>query len=194
MPVKKQATESKGSAALPSPAKKARTDADTEETPIAQVPPASSAEHPTLRWMREVLNTLADDLKTLQSECAHDFGGISAFCPQGYKKSMTEHGEYECNVTLAQHSLLGLEHADVWPVVGAIKRLMTTVFKNADGDPMAVFPHAISVRTVSNTEAPAQCERLHRSAYLFAFLASWAAAKTAGTEELAAAFLPPPTA
>jgi len=188
MPVKKQATESKGSAALPSPAKKARTDADTEETPIAQVPPASSAEHPTLRWMREVLNTLADDLKTLQSECAHDFGGISAFCPQGYKKSMTEHGEYECNVTLAQHSLLGLEHADVWPVVGAIKRLMTTVFKNADGDPMAVFPHAISVRTVSNTEAPAQCERLHRSAYLFAFLASWAAAKTAGTNDLAAAF------
>ena len=169
----------------PSP-KKARTAAAAVgKTPP---PPAPSASHPTLVWMVEVLGTLDGDLATLAAEPAHDFGGICAFSPEGYKSAMADCGEYECNVTLAKHALLRLEHADAWPVVGAVKRLMATVFSGASGEPAAVFPHAISVRAVSATDAPEKCERLHRSAYLFAFLASWADAKKAGQGDAAAAF------
>ena len=186
---KKLPAQSKSSSVGPSPTKKARTAAaDAGKTQSAQAPLASSTAHPTLTWMTEVLSTLDDDLKTLAKESAGEFGGIGAFCPGKYKESMSKHGEYECNVTLSKHAILRLEHTDVWPVVGAIKRLMATVFRSEDGDPAAVFQHAISVRAVSNTDAPEQCERLHRSAYLFAFLASWADSKKAGHQELSAAF------
>ena len=83
---------------------------------------------------------------------------------------MTDNDEYECNVTLAQHSIMTLEHADAWPVVGAVKRLMETVFTSETGEPAAVLPHTIVVRAVSATDAPERCERLHRSAYLPTYL------------------------
>ena len=182
---KKQPAPKTGSSTGPSPTKRARTAAaDGGKTPSAQAPLASSSPenpgHPTLTWMSAVLHTLADDLETLATESASAFGGIGAFCPTMYKTAMSEHGEYECNLTLHRHAILRTEHADVWPVVGAIKRLVATVFRSENGDPSAVFPHAISVRAVSSTDAPEQCERLHRSAYLFAFLASWADAKKTG--------------
>ena len=138
--------------------------------------------------MTEALAMLAEDLARLQTEGADAFGGISAFCPREYASAMAKHREYECNVTVTQHAILRLEHEGVWPVVGAIKRLMATMFADADGDPVAVFPHTISVRADSDTEAPAQCHRLHRSAYLFAFLASCANVKKAGRAELSNKF------
>ena len=165
-------------------AKKARTAAAA----VGKTPPAQPLPHPTMAWMAEALCTLEKDLKTLAGEPAQDFGGICAFSPKMFKKAMTDNGEYECNVTLAQHALLRLEHTDAWPVVGSVTRLMATVFCSESGEPAAVFPHAISVRAVSATDAPELCERLHRSAYLFAFLASWAGAKKAGQEDIAAAF------
>ena len=62
------------------------------------------------------------------------------------------------------------------------------MFTSETGEPAAVLPHTIVVRAVSTNEAPDRCERLHRSAYLFAFMASWAGAEKAGQEGLAAAF------
>ena len=162
----------------PSPAKKARTAGAGEEADV----------HPTLVWMTEHLNVLDGDLELLKTAGPVPFGGICAFSPEGYKSSMKEHHEYECNVTLCQHAIMRLEHKDLWPAIGAIKRLMDAVFTSADGDPMAVFPDTISVRAVSDIDAPEQCERLHRSAYMFAWLASWAAAKKAGKANLSATF------
>ena len=85
--------------------------------------------------MTEILATLDSDLQTLEGQSAHDFGGIGAFSLSKYKKAMTDSSEYDCNVTLAQHAILGLEHPDSWPVVGAIKRLMATVFTSDTGEP-----------------------------------------------------------
>ena len=170
--------------ASPGPAKKARTAGAGEEADV----------HPTLVWMTEHLNVLDGDLELLKTAGPVPFGGICAFSPEGYKSSMSEHHEYECNVTLCRHAIMRLEHKDLWPAIGAIKRLMVAVFTSADGDPMAVFPDTISVRAASDTDAPEQCERLHRSAYLFAFCASWAGANKAGKADLSATFSPPPAA
>ena len=144
--------------------------------------------HPTLEWMTDVVSTLDAEIKKLEEEQPCEFGGISAFCPRGYRRAMSDHGEYECNVTLARHNLFKLEHTDAWPVVGAIKRLMETVFTSEAGEPAAAFPHSITVRAKCPNIAPDKGERLHRSAYLFAFLASWAAAKKAAKTDIAAAF------
>ena len=160
--------------------KKART---------ARPPVPFTSSHPTMTWVSEILATLDSELKALKGQPAHDFGGISAFSTSEYEKAMTENGEYDCNVTLAQHAIMRLEHPDIWPVVGAIKRLKANVFTSDTGEPLAVFPHAIFVRAVSAIDAPEQCERLHRSAYLFAFLASWVEAKNAGKKDIADAFL-----
>ena len=138
--------------------------------------------------MRDVLSTLDNDLKTLAREPAEDFGGISAFSALEYQKAMAANSEYECTVTIAKHAVMKLEHKDAWPVVGAVKRLMDTVFTTETGKPAPVFPYTITVRATSSTDPPDQCERLHRSAYLFAFLARWAGAKKAGQEDIAAAF------
>ena len=170
--------------------KKARV--ATEATPLddgaAEGKTLAHQQHPTLEWMTDVMQTLGPELQKLEGKQAHEFGGINAFCSRKYKNAISHHGEYECNVTLAQHDLLKLEHKDMWPVVGAIKRLMETVFTSETGEPAAVFPHTITVRATCPEVAPQKSQRLHRSAYLFAFLASWAAAKKASKEDIAAAF------
>ena len=62
---------------------------------------------------------------------------------------MTDDGEYECNVTITKRKILHLEHADAWPTIGAVTRLVGPVLSDSTGEPVACFPHAITVRATS---------------------------------------------
>ena len=153
---------------------------------VSSAVPDGASQHPTLTYMVQILNTLEPELQTLATQDAEPFAGITAFNAKTYAECMSAHHEYECNVTITRHKILHMEHRDVWPTVGAIKRLITTVFSTPAGEPLATFPRALVVRTVSVADAPDQLDRLHGAAYLFAFLATWANAKTdAKTDEQA---------
>ena len=174
MAPKKQTQKAQAKTPAGPACKKARTGGGDTDAQVATTP------HPTMSWMMDILNTLDCELKALEKEPAEAFAGIAAFDAKTYVENMTNVCEYECNVTLSRHKLLHLEHEGVWPAVGSIKRIVDSVFCDSDGEPLACFPHSISVRAVSTVDAPDQLERLHHSTYLFAFLAAWANAKTAG--------------
>ena len=92
--------------------------------------------------MAKVLNTLEPELQTLAKQDAEPFAGITAFNAKTYAECMSTCQGYECNVKISRHKILHMEHPDVWPTVGAIKRLITTVFSTSAGEPLATFPRA----------------------------------------------------
>ena len=155
----------------PSP-KKARVATGTAEL---------SAGHPTLQFMSKVMLNLQSDLDALKTATPEPFGGTAAFDPDQYKEAMSKNNEYEATTLLCHHKIMTLEHSSVWPCMGSVHRLEKMFFTTDDGEPTSggsSFPTPIPVRATSADAAPHEYERLHMSAYLFAFMAAWSKAKS----------------
>ena len=159
--------------------------------PPAVLPPASGLLHPTLEFLHcDVLDVLQPELMHLKSQKAEAFAGISAFDRAAYRREMGSCGAYECNVVLTAHKLLTFEHASIYPAKGSIIRLSKSLFWDVSAEQFKPsWPYTITVRGLSATEAPPDgFERLHYSAYLFAYLYAWAQAKRTGLTDVVDAF------